>query len=182
MTFDSFRSDYGFVFLCHIGELELYHDILVAECKEQTYMSYPYNDYPWLALVDSSLRAYTKAGRWITNATAVSSGGTLGWVTSRLYSQPAAKAYTGVQTPAGEFPLLAAYGITDLWSLCPFFGPRGQTNVVFNVSADMPPPPYLGFDPATCYEVKINIIPFCGELDMSVTLMGVEKKADAIIV
>ena len=95
----------------------------------------------------------------MTNGTRLLSGGTLGWVSSRLYSFPSAKGYTAVQNSGDEFAVLAAYGITNLWSLCPFPGFRGQTNVVFNVTADIPPPPDLGFDPANCYEVKLNIIP-----------------------
>ncbi|KAF9459256.1 hypothetical protein BDZ94DRAFT_1051458 [Collybia nuda] len=124
-----------------------------------TYATYPYNDYPSQGLVDGSLRAFMKSGEWITNATETSSGGTLGWVTSRIYGGPATKIYSVSRVPAEKFPLLAVHGITNLWSLCPFSGFRGQTNVVFNVSADVPPPPFLGFDPADCYAVKLNIVP-----------------------
>lgn len=55
--------------------------------------------------------------------------------------------------------VLAANEITHLWSLCPFSGSRGQTNVIFNVSADIPPSEYLGFDPADCYPVMLNMVP-----------------------
>ena len=125
----------------------------------QTWASYPYNDYPTLALVDSGLRAYTREGSWITNATNVQSGGTLGWVTTRMYTQPAPKVYSAVKAPAYQFDLLAAHGFADLWSLCPFPGTYPQTNVVFNVTADVPPPPYLGFDPTLCYPIRIHIVP-----------------------
>ena len=87
----------------------------------------------------------------------MSSGGALRWVTSTFYHSTAAKDYGVASTTAdGKYPLLSAHGITSLWSLCRFDG--GQTNVVFNVSADQPPPPYLGFDPADCYGVKLNVI------------------------
>jgi len=125
-----------------------------------TYYSYPYNDFPTLELVNNSLRAFERTGTVsITNATSVTSGGTLNWETSTYYSSPAAQNYAAVWNSGDEFAVLAAYEITDLWSLCPFSGFRGQTNVVFNVSADVPPPPYLGFDPADCYPVMLNIIP-----------------------
>ncbi|RDB16488.1 hypothetical protein Hypma_002778 [Hypsizygus marmoreus] len=123
-----------------------------------TYASYPYNDYPSMALMRGSLRAFTSEGEWLTNATAMRSGRPLGWITSRYYTQPAAKGYSAVRVPTEIFPLLATHGFAHLWSLCRFPGFRGQTNVVFNVSADIPLPPYLEFDPADCYPVTLNII------------------------
>ena len=88
----------------------------------------------------------------------MSSGAPLRWVTSSYYTNPAATDYGVVQSTGDEeYALLSAHGFTTMWSLCPFNG--GQTNVVFNVSADQPPPPGLGFDPANCYGVKLNIIP-----------------------
>ncbi|TFK36216.1 hypothetical protein BDQ12DRAFT_253709 [Crucibulum laeve] len=124
-----------------------------------TISSYPYNDYPALALVDGSLRAYGSYGDWITNATAVKSGGTMGWVTTTRYAQSASQDYSVITLATSSLPALAAHGLSDQWSLCPFSGFRGQTNVVFNVSANIPAPPYLGYDPASCYGVTINIIP-----------------------
>ncbi|KAF8962082.1 hypothetical protein BDZ97DRAFT_2026110 [Flammula alnicola] len=123
-----------------------------------TYASFPYDDYPSLGLVNNTLRAYTKDGRWITNATEVRSGQTLGWVTTTIYEQPAPEIYSAIRLPAHEYPLLAAHGFFNLWSLCPFLGNYPQTNVMFNVSADLPPSPYLGFDPSRCYGVLINIL------------------------
>jgi hypothetical protein len=88
----------------------------------------------------------------------MTSGGALRWITSAGYASVVAKDYGVVEGASAEaYPLLSAHGFTNMWSLCPFKG--GQTNVVFNVSADQPPPPYLGFDPAECYEVNLNIIP-----------------------
>ncbi|KAH9476120.1 hypothetical protein JR316_0011691 [Psilocybe cubensis] len=124
-----------------------------------TYASFPYNDYPALGLVDNGLRAYSSTGRWITNATAVTSGGTLGWISTTIYAHPAPQIYSVVRLPGYEYPLLAANGFHNLWSLCPFSGNRPQTNIVFNVTADVPPPPYLGFDPSLCYDVVITMIP-----------------------
>ncbi|KAF8154470.1 hypothetical protein B0H34DRAFT_799253 [Crassisporium funariophilum] len=124
-----------------------------------TYHTFPYNDYPSLALIDNTLRAYTSSGEWITNATEVRSGGFLGWVTTTIYLKPAPNVYSAIMSPAHEFPQLAAHGIRDLWSLCPSPGLLGQTNVVFNVSADTPAPHSLGFKPEDCYEVLINILP-----------------------
>ncbi|KDR79329.1 hypothetical protein GALMADRAFT_243321 [Galerina marginata CBS 339.88] len=124
-----------------------------------TYASYPYNDYPSLGLVNKSLRAYTTSGAWRTNATEITSGGTLGWVTTTLYTHAAPEIYSAVKLPAYEYSLLAVHGFHDLWSLCPFPGTYPQTNVVFNASAANPPPPSLGFDPEECYKVVINIVP-----------------------
>ncbi|CAA7270341.1 unnamed protein product [Cyclocybe aegerita] len=123
-----------------------------------TYASFPYNDYPTLAMRDGGLRAYTSSGRWITNATEVRSGGTLGWVTTTIYAAPAPKVYSAVRVPAYKHHLLAAHGFHNLWSLCPFHGTYPQTNVVFNVSEAIENPPPT-FDPTKCYPVRINIIP-----------------------
>ncbi|KAF8879275.1 hypothetical protein BD779DRAFT_1628167 [Infundibulicybe gibba] len=124
----------------------------------QTYASFPYNDYPLLRLANGTLRAFSNGG-WDTNATAPSSGGgTLGWVTSTIYTQPAVQIYSAVAAPADRFPRLAVYGNPGLWSLCPFTGPRAQTNVVFNMSGNIPPSATKGFDPAACYTVDIYIV------------------------
>ncbi|KAF8638633.1 hypothetical protein AX17_002058 [Amanita inopinata Kibby_2008] len=124
-----------------------------------TFASYPYNDFPILGLVDGSLRAYRASGFWMTNATAVHSGGSFGWVSSTFYSRPATRDFTVVRAPAYQYPVLAVNGREDLWSLCPFRGFRGQTEVLFNVSADgMMPHTILGFDPEECYETRIHVI------------------------
>ncbi|KAF9002515.1 hypothetical protein BDQ17DRAFT_1243135 [Cyathus striatus] len=123
-----------------------------------TYASYPYNDYPTLALIDGALRAYRANGEWSTNATSVKSGGTMGWMTTYRYVSPAAQDYTVLKSPAYEHPILAAHGKADLWSLCPFPAYRYQTTIVYNVSANIPAPPYLPYDPSTCYPVTINVI------------------------
>ncbi|KAF9449846.1 hypothetical protein P691DRAFT_666554 [Macrolepiota fuliginosa MF-IS2] len=126
----------------------------------QTRASYPYNDYPTLALISGSLRAYRTDGSWNTNATEVRSGSTLGWITTTRYARPAPEIYSAVNVPLTKFPLLAAHGRHDLWSLCPFPGRLGQTNVVFNVSAvaSSSSGPSVGFDPKGCYEVVLFII------------------------
>ncbi|KJA22576.1 hypothetical protein HYPSUDRAFT_67037 [Hypholoma sublateritium FD-334 SS-4] len=126
-----------------------------------TYASYPYNDYPSLGLIDNTLRAYMKDGQWLTNTSTVQSGGTMSWYTTSLYTQVAPEIFTALKTPFATHALLAVYGISDLWSLCPFSGAYAQTNLIFNVSGDAttPPPPYLGFDIEQCYAVLVNIIP-----------------------
>lgn len=120
-----------------------------------TYASFPYNDYPYLGLVNGSLRAYAADGWWRTNATAVQSGGTLGWVTSTVYSTTAPRVYSAVKSTLATEPysLLAADGFYNLWSLCPFPS-SGQTNVVFNVSETS-----QSYDAKECYPVRINIVP-----------------------
>jgi len=125
-----------------------------------TYASYPYDDYTPLVLINGSMRVYDSSQHWLTNATEVLSGQTLDWITSSLYTSPASQVYAAVVTPANQFPLLSAHGFSTLWSLCPVPGFRGQTNVVFNVSANIAsPPPYLGYNPSDCYGVTINMIP-----------------------
>lgn len=126
----------------------------------KTYASYPYDEYTPLVLINGSLRVYDSSQHWLTNATEVLSGDTLNWITSGLYTSPASQVYAAMATPASQFPLLSAHGFFALWSLCPFSGFRGQTNVVFNVSANVvSPPPYLGYNPSDCYGVTINMIP-----------------------
>ncbi|KAF8885374.1 hypothetical protein CPB84DRAFT_1750169 [Gymnopilus junonius] len=127
-----------------------------------TYASYPYNDYPSIGLVDGTLRAYGGDGSWSTNATDVTSGNTgntLEWITTTIYAQPAPKIFSAIRLPAYERPVLAAHGFHNLWSLCPFPGPLPQTNIIFNVSADIQsPPPFPLFDPAGCYGVVVTIL------------------------
>ncbi|PPQ95789.1 hypothetical protein CVT26_015889 [Gymnopilus dilepis] len=124
-----------------------------------TYASYPYDDYPSIGLVDGSLRAYRADGSWNTNATNVTSGNELGWVTTTLYTSSGPQVYSAVRLPAYEHPILAAHGFHDLWSLCPFPAPLPQTNIIFNVTADVVnPPPFQLFDPADCYGVIITIL------------------------
>lgn len=118
-----------------------------------TFTSYPYNDYPTQALVDGSLRAFTKTGEWMTNATAISPGYPLRWITSTFYRHSAAQDYGAELQPGGPL-LLSALGFTNMWSLCRSY--KAQTIVVFNVSATKPSP-YLEFDPASCYKVELNI-------------------------
>ena len=132
--------------------------------RSQTYASYPYDDYPSLGLVNNTLRAYMKGGQWLTNATTIESGGTMSWYTTSLYTQPAPEIFAASNIPCAEQTLLAVHGFSNLWSLCPFSGTHAQTNLVFNVSADITTPlsPYLGFDPAQCYAVLVNIIPVFG--------------------
>ncbi|KAJ7136391.1 hypothetical protein C8R43DRAFT_894048 [Mycena crocata] len=126
-----------------------------------TYASYPYNVYPTISLSNGSLRAYRASGSWLTNATAVTSGGLLSWYTSALFDHGAARIYTAVQASTNPRRLraLAAYGTDNLWSLCPFDGALPQTNIVFNVSADRDPGLNLGFNPRRCWKVRIHLVP-----------------------
>jgi hypothetical protein len=116
-----------------------------------TYASFPYDDYPYLGLVDGSLRAYAADGSWTTNATEVQSGGPIGWVTSTLYRANAPQVYSSLESD--PYYLLAAHGFYDLWSLCPFPA-SGQTNVVFNVSDAS-----QDYDSTQCYPVQIHVVP-----------------------
>jgi hypothetical protein len=110
--------------------------------------------------MDGSLRAYRSDGSWNTNATEVHSGTTLNWITTvvRYYSRPAPEVYSILNVPLTRYPLLAAHGRHDLWSLCPFPGRLGQTNVVYNVSAVVGSA-RVGFDPRECYEVVLFAVP-----------------------
>ncbi|KAJ7751765.1 hypothetical protein DFH07DRAFT_826061 [Mycena maculata] len=126
-----------------------------------TYASYPYNLYPTIALSNGSLRAYRASGAWLTNATAVASGGPLLWFTSALFNHDAARVYNAVQCPGAALPVLATNGATDRWSLCPF-NLTGQTNIVFNVSGSAAEYK-LGFDPRECWKVAIHLVPLEGE-------------------
>ena len=108
-------------------------------------------------------------GRWITNATSPSNGGTLGWLTTSFRPPPAAKGFTAVAESGMPFLQLAFKGHTELWTLCPFNG--GQVNVVFNASANIPPPPFLPFNPDSCYAVKLNVVPVGMCLAFEVTVI-----------
>jgi len=124
-----------------------------------TYASYPYNDYPALALDNNGLRAYTTNGQWVTNATEVQSLGKLGWVTTTIYARPAPQVYATTRLPAYQYPLLAAHSFHNLWSLCPTTNSGGQISVVFNVTAEAATQPFLGYDPAGCYSVVLQVVP-----------------------
>ncbi|KAH6887249.1 hypothetical protein BKA70DRAFT_79899 [Coprinopsis sp. MPI-PUGE-AT-0042] len=126
-----------------------------------TWYSFPYNDHPSLGLVNRALRAFDKLGNWGTNVTIVRSGEKLVWSRSLMYPNPEdnSRVYSAVKDPSNEYPILAAYDISSLWSLCPDARFRGQTQLVFNVSAVTPPPLYLSFDPYLCYDVTVNLVP-----------------------
>ncbi|KAL9709662.1 hypothetical protein Ac2012v2_007400 [Leucoagaricus gongylophorus] len=121
-----------------------------------TRASFPYDDYPALALINGSLRAYSSNGSWNTNATEVRSGNTLGWVTTTRFARPAPMIYSAVIVPLTKYPLLAAHGRHDLWSLCAFPGRLGQTNVVYDVAAAKNG--LGGFDTTNCYDVILFIV------------------------
>ncbi|KAF8153515.1 hypothetical protein K438DRAFT_1687845 [Mycena galopus ATCC 62051] len=125
-----------------------------------TYASYPYNVYPTLSLSNGSLRAYRASGTWLTNATAVPSGGPLSWYTSALFNHNAARIYTGVEYDEAGLRVLAAYGIDNMWSLCPFGGALSQTSVVWNVSASgNGSAQQWDFNPGSCWEVRLHLVP-----------------------
>ncbi|EAU86682.2 hypothetical protein CC1G_07340 [Coprinopsis cinerea okayama7 len=128
-----------------------------------TYSSFPYNQYPTLGLVNRALRAFDDWGNWCVNATTIRSGERLVWSRSVMYPNPEdnSRVYSVIQTPSNPYPVLAAHNVSTLWSLCPFPGPRAQTQLVFNVSAVRHPPDsdYLPFDPDLCYHVMLHIIP-----------------------
>ncbi|KAF8344816.1 hypothetical protein F5887DRAFT_885820 [Amanita rubescens] len=124
-----------------------------------TYYSYPYDDFPFLSLNNGSLRAYRPSGISITNATTPQRGYPLGWVSSTLYTRPASTGFSVIRAPAYRFPVLAFDGIEDLWSLCPFKGFRGQSNVVYDVETDEGiPEAWTGFDTKDCYSVRLYVI------------------------
>ncbi|KAF5354268.1 hypothetical protein D9756_006968 [Leucocoprinus leucothites] len=119
-----------------------------------TRASFPYDDYPSLALINGYLRAYSEDGSWHTNATQTQSGNTLGWVTTTRFAMPAPEIYSAATVPLTKHPLLAVYGRHDLWSLCQFPGRLRQTNVVYDIAAAS-----NGlFDPRNCYGVILFIV------------------------
>ncbi|KAL1745224.1 hypothetical protein HDZ31DRAFT_63320 [Schizophyllum fasciatum] len=122
-----------------------------------TYASYPYNDYPTLGLVNGALRAYGKDGRWITNASAISTGSEMGWVTSSLGGGVETDQYTALHaTRFHRFASLAVHGQDALWSLCPSTQFRGKNEVVFNVSSTYQ---YYPFAVEDCYKVTLQVLP-----------------------
>ncbi|TFK18851.1 hypothetical protein FA15DRAFT_674970 [Coprinopsis marcescibilis] len=123
-----------------------------------TYYTYPYNSYPSLRLVKHALRAIDSRGEWSTNATIVRSRDSLVWISSTMYPYPEdnARIFSAEGCQSSQYPILTAYNISSLWSLCPYPGFRGQTQLVFNATTAGPPPLY---DPALCYPVNINIVP-----------------------
>ncbi|KAF8153512.1 hypothetical protein K438DRAFT_1863829 [Mycena galopus ATCC 62051] len=140
----------------------IYSDLPCKFCLAawNTYASYPYNVYPTLALSNGSLRAYRASGAWLTNATAALSGGPLSWYTSVLFNHDAARIYTGVEYDEASLRVLAAYGIGDMWSLCPFGGALSQTSVVWNVSVSVnSSAQQWDFNPKSCWEVRLHLVP-----------------------
>ncbi|KIY47722.1 hypothetical protein FISHEDRAFT_44837 [Fistulina hepatica ATCC 64428] len=123
-----------------------------------TWYTYPYDDYPTLGLLDGELQAFTKEGEWITNATSLTSGSAMLWMTSRLFSVPLFSEYSAVGNDSASvnnitYYSLAVFNHTDLWSLCPDGGVGGQTIVVYNVSAAK------SGEFTDCYDVNLNIVP-----------------------
>ncbi|KAJ7041482.1 hypothetical protein C8F04DRAFT_947000 [Mycena alexandri] len=129
-----------------------------------TYASYPCNIYPTLSLTNGSLRAYRASGAWLTNATAVTSGGLLSWYTSPLFDHGAASVYTAVhRLRSARLPVLAAYGLDDLWYLCPQTGTPLQTSVFFDVSKAHPNSNEQQLDHLhKCWNIKLHLVPILG--------------------
>ncbi|TFK66972.1 hypothetical protein BDN72DRAFT_899386 [Pluteus cervinus] len=76
-----------------------------------TYFSYPYNDYPSLALINGALRAYSTGGEWMTNSTGISPwDGTLEWETTTLYTEDAPTVFSAVWRSSES---ISASGISD---------------------------------------------------------------------
>lgn len=122
-----------------------------------TWASYPYNDYPVLALVGGALRAFTKDGSWRTNATAVTEGSEMGWISSSLSYGAETDQYTAIHPRNhSRYATLAARGVGSLWSLCPSHQFRGQNEIVYNVSTTYE---YYPFDVKDCYAVTLHIVP-----------------------
>jgi hypothetical protein len=147
--------------LYHLGtRLPYTYSTVLFSHASKTWYSFPYNDYPSLGLVNRALRAFDKLGDWRTNVTIVRSGEKLVWSRSIMYPNPEdnSRVYSAIKNPSDD-AVLGAYNISSLWSLCPDTRFRGQTQLVFNVSAVTPPPLYLPFDPYLCYDVKVNLVP-----------------------
>ncbi|TFL07856.1 hypothetical protein BDV98DRAFT_40287 [Pterulicium gracile] len=126
-----------------------------------TLASYPYNDYPILSLSSSSLRAYTKSGSWLTNATSIpdfSSDAPLRWLTTSRGSDAFGTNYTAILQAGIQYARLAALGRADLWSLCPFGAEssRRQVNLVFNVTSGEEGSGE--FVPEDCWDVDVRMV------------------------
>ncbi|KAJ3971559.1 hypothetical protein EV361DRAFT_868393 [Lentinula raphanica] len=127
--------------------------------SDQTYASYPYNDFPSLGLVGGNLRAYFPDGSWSTNATALT-GYALSWGTSTYYSSPASTAFSAVSDGSSEYPILAVNDVTDLWYLCPSDAPRvPQNTLYFNTTTIPSQSGVSGASPVECYSVTVNMVP-----------------------
>ncbi|KAH7876630.1 uncharacterized protein C8R40DRAFT_1097973 [Lentinula edodes] len=124
-----------------------------------TYASYPYNDFPSLALVDGNLRAFSRQGSWHTNASVPLLHGSLDWTTSSLYSSAASTAFTA-ESGTGNFSVLAFNGTANLWYLCPSDAPGlPQNSVYYNTTTIPSQSGASGASPVQCYSVTLNIIP-----------------------
>ncbi|KAI5833974.1 hypothetical protein K523DRAFT_331463 [Schizophyllum commune Tattone D] len=129
-----------------------------------TYASYPYNDYPTLGLVNGQLRAYDRYGNWHTNATALSSGNEMGWLSTTLGGSESNQFAVFHATRHHRYASLAVHAsdapsspYTDsLWSLCPSTQFRGKNEVVYNVSATYQ---YYPFNVSDCYKVTLQVVP-----------------------
>ncbi|KAF5341107.1 hypothetical protein D9611_005870 [Ephemerocybe angulata] len=152
----------------------------VTVYSTSTWNSFPYGNLNTFALVNNALRGFYEDGTWAINATSVNPGDALTWIASRMYSAPQEKnaVYSIISSirhegggsevensdspgGGGRYPILAAYGKTDLWSLCPDkSSSRPQTRLVYDVpSISDPPPSWLTFDPKSCYGVVVNVVP-----------------------
>jgi hypothetical protein len=102
--------------------------------------------------------AWNAEGTTYTNATSTSQGGSINFYTSGLGGAPRDPDYSVLECSGNPFPVFAAFGRTDLWSLCPGDEWYSQTELIYNVSAAVGSP-YLTFNPAECYQVAVNVVP-----------------------
>ncbi|KAI5885544.1 uncharacterized protein SCHCODRAFT_01176499 [Schizophyllum commune H4-8] len=119
---------------------------------------------PGASFYITSLRAYDRYGNWHTNATALSSGNEMGWLSTTLGGSESDQftalhatrhhRYASLAVRASDSP--SRHGTDALWSLCPSTQFRGKNEVVYNVSATYQ---YYPFNVSDCYKVTLQIVP-----------------------
>ncbi|KAL1662109.1 hypothetical protein GGF50DRAFT_59741 [Schizophyllum commune] len=127
---------------------------------------------PGASFYITSLRAYDRYGNWHTNATALSSGNEMGWLSTTLggsesnqfavfhatrHHRYASLAVHASDAPSSPYTDSLWSRYTDsLWSLCPSTQFRGKNEVVYNVSATYQ---YYPFNVSDCYKVTLQVVP-----------------------
>ncbi|KAI4525893.1 hypothetical protein K525DRAFT_190427 [Schizophyllum commune Loenen D] len=109
--------------------------------------------FPSLALVNGALRAYGGDGSWDTNASTITSGRSMTWVSGSWWGAVEHDVYTAIHAiHHHKYATLVPNGQDPLWSLCPT-GDYWKKNVVYyNISSP-------DKESKDCYGVSLQVVP-----------------------
>ncbi|KAL1694001.1 hypothetical protein GGG16DRAFT_110613 [Schizophyllum commune] len=118
-----------------------------------TWSSVHVDVFPSLGLVNGALRAYSSGGSWDTNASTITSGEKMTWVSGSWWGAVEKDVYTAVHaTHHHKYATLVPNGQDPLWSLCPTGDYWNKNVVYYNISSP-------DKESKNCYGVVLQVVP-----------------------